>query len=232
MPNLRGPDERVRHLYVEVIHSVLLYGALIWAPEMQRIRPIGNLIHRIQRRLAIRMIRACRTVSYTAATVLARIPPVDLLAKARKTVYDRIKEVKTTGVDLTASAVDALRKQARLAMLREWLVRLRDPRLPGKHMMEAILPNFDRWIDRTYGQTTFHLTQVLSGHGCFGEYLYKIGKALSPAFAHCDTTHDTVQHRVQDYAAWSQYWTDLCMTIGMDLSLPRVVSSMLDSETN
>lgn len=118
LPNLRGPDERVRKLYVEVVHSVLLYGAPVWAPEMSRIRPSNDPIRRIQRRLAIRVIRAC-TVSYAAATALARIPPIDLLATALKTVFDQIKDARLQGLRLTERAVDALRQQAKQRMVTE-----------------------------------------------------------------------------------------------------------------
>lgn len=121
MPNLRGasPDERVRRLYIEVIHSVLLYGAPIWAPAMSRVHPVGNPIRRLQRQMALRVIRAYRTVSYTAATALARILPIDLLATARKEVYDRAMTIRSEGSQLTERAMEALRQQARKRMIAE-----------------------------------------------------------------------------------------------------------------
>lgn len=34
LPNLGGPCEAVRKLYVSVVHSILLYGAPVWADEL------------------------------------------------------------------------------------------------------------------------------------------------------------------------------------------------------
>ncbi|XP_068149505.1 uncharacterized protein [Drosophila tropicalis] len=31
------------------------------------------------------------------------------------------------------------------------------------------------WFERKHGQVTFHLTQFITGHGCFRSYLYRIG---------------------------------------------------------
>ena len=31
------------------------------------------------------------------------------------------------------------------------------------------------WVERKYGETDFYLTQFLTGHGCFREYLCKYG---------------------------------------------------------
>lgn len=56
LPNMRGPDERVRRLYVEVVHSILLYEAPLWASALTKLRPAGNSIRCIQRQLATRLI--------------------------------------------------------------------------------------------------------------------------------------------------------------------------------
>lgn len=230
LPNLRGPDERVRRLYVEVVHSIMLYGAPVWAPEMCRIRLMSDPIKRVQRQMALRVVRAYRTVLYAAATALARIPPIDLLADARKTVFDKMTAAKLSGLCLTARAVDALREQAKRRMISEWLARLRDPRTPGRYTVDALIPHFERWMERPHGSLTFRVTQVLSGHGCFGKYLHRIGKAPTSCCEHCNKAVDTALHTLQECEAWTAQRTILQDAIGADLSLSGVFSAILDSE--
>lgn len=86
MPNLRGPTEAKRRLYIETVKSVILYGAPIWSEELQRSGSSMRALNRVMRTLALRAISAYRSVSLDAALLLARIPPLYLLAKERKRV--------------------------------------------------------------------------------------------------------------------------------------------------
>lgn len=176
------------------------------------------------------MIRGYRTISFAAATALAHVPPLDLLAGARKLVYDQVIAAKADGLCLTLRAVDVLRKQTRKHMIAEWLSRLHDSRTPGRSTMEALIPQFERWMERPHGQLTFRVSQVLSGHGCFGEYLHRIGKVQTPNCEHCDAGVDTALHTLRDCEAWSDQRSILRTHIGDDLSLPGVTSAILDSD--
>lgn len=53
--------------------------------------------------------------------------------------------------------------------------------------------------NRDHGALEFHLTQVLSGHGCFGEYLHKIGKEADINCHHCGAGNDNVEHALFAY---------------------------------
>jgi len=74
MPNVGGPSENRRRLFVSVVHSVLLYGALTWAflvfRDIRNVRVLAST----QRRTSIRCASAYRTGSYDAVTVIARTP--------------------------------------------------------------------------------------------------------------------------------------------------------------
>lgn len=54
-------------------------------------------LYRLQRTVAQRVISAYRTVSSNAALLLARLPPIKLLATSRKQTYERIKELRDNG---------------------------------------------------------------------------------------------------------------------------------------
>ena len=53
-------------------------------------------------------------------------------------------------------------------MLEKWKVRIAQSEL-GKWTTHVLIRNLDEWMNRHHGQLNFHLTQVLSGHGCFNK---------------------------------------------------------------
>lgn len=58
-----------------------------------------------------------------------------------------------------------------------------------------MLPSIARWLGSGGSRRlTFHLTQALSGHGCFDSYVHKIGKAESPNCWWCPDDVDDPAH--------------------------------------
>ena len=97
--------------------------------------------------------------------------------------------------------------------------------------MEAILPCLEEWVGRGWGGLSFHATQVLTGHGCFGEYLCRIGKEPTTCCHHCDGDRDTAQHTLETCPAWAGERGVLVREIGEDLSLPAVVKEIVGRES-
>ncbi|XP_063828916.1 uncharacterized protein LOC135078242 [Ostrinia nubilalis] len=98
----------------------------------------------------------------------------------------------------------------------------------GRRTLDAIGPVLDQWLVRPHGFLTFRLAQELTGHGCFGSYLHRIGRVESPLCHKCGAADDTVQHprglhRLGGAAV-------LTAVVGRDLSLPSLVNAMLGSE--
>jgi len=93
---LRGPDEKRRRLFANVVYSVILYGAPIWGDELNKSRT-RSIFDRLEYNIAQRVISAYRTVSNNAALLLARTPPVQFLTSARKRIYWRIKDCLERG---------------------------------------------------------------------------------------------------------------------------------------
>ncbi|CAH2108906.1 unnamed protein product [Euphydryas editha] len=73
LPNVGGPSANCRRLYSGVIRSMAMYGAPVWVDALSRANK--TLLRRPQRVIATRAIRGYRTVSWTAACVLAGDPP-------------------------------------------------------------------------------------------------------------------------------------------------------------
>lgn len=72
---------------------------------------------------------------------------------------------------------------------------------------------------------TFRMTQVLTRHGCFGEYLYRIGGSLTAATRRM--THNTLKVCV----TWKKERRDLVAAVDEDLSLPAVIEAAVGSDT-
>lgn len=79
-------------------------------------------------------------------------------------------------------------------------------------------------------QLEYRTTQVLSGHGSFGEHLHRIGRVRTAQCHHCPgEDRDSVQHTLEICPAWSKQRRVLRGNIGEDLALPSVVAAMLRS---
>lgn len=104
MPNVGGPKSSKRRISCSAIHSVILYAAPIWADVINKSYLIKKLT-KIQRKLALRIASGYRTVSTEAISVIAEIPPIDLLIKERTKLY------KDNSIS---------RGQARADLLDEW----------------------------------------------------------------------------------------------------------------
>lgn len=86
MPNLGGPTQPKRRLFATVADSVVLYASPAWC-DVLSIEKWNNLCISAQRLIAIRIIRASRTVSATAALTLADTIPWKLIAMERSEVH-------------------------------------------------------------------------------------------------------------------------------------------------
>ncbi|XP_026823912.1 uncharacterized protein LOC113561603 [Ooceraea biroi] len=222
IPNLGGPQVMARRLYAGAVRSVALYGAT---------RRAKLVVRRFERRVATRVARLYRTVSHRVATALAGLAPIALLAPAYAYAYERARRATDQGVRLTARAKEVLGRQARQMALQAWQRQLSDPNdTSGRRRAEAIHPCLAKWLDRGWGGVTFRMDQVLTGHGCFGEYLCRIGRDLGPPCHHCGADQDTAQHTLEHCPAWADERRVLVHHIGRDLSLLAVMSSITESE--
>ncbi|XP_011152441.2 uncharacterized protein LOC112588942 [Harpegnathos saltator] len=78
-----------------------------------------------------------------------------------------------------------------------------------------------------------HLVQVLTGHGCFGQYLYWIQKKPTTRCHHCPVLEDTAHHKLAACEAWGQQRRVLARAVECAeeaLSLLRMVQAMCGSE--
>ena len=105
MPNICGPRQAKRRQVASVVHSKLLYAALVWANALQN-HAIRRKLFSAQRSVALRIVSAYRTVSTSAVLVLASVPPIDLLAEERQETFQLRKKLTCTDLQEIARAKD------------------------------------------------------------------------------------------------------------------------------
>ncbi|XP_033360792.1 uncharacterized protein LOC117239400 [Bombus vosnesenskii] len=71
------------------------------------------------------------------------------------------------------------------------------------------------------------MTQVLTGHGVFGEYLLRIRREATSICHHCEGEEDTAQHTLEFCPAWAEPRRVLQLEIGESLAPEAVVAGML-----
>jgi len=121
LPKLGGPDGRIRRIYVGTVNSVALYRCPVWADDLAAMRRAKDKFRRVQRSMAARVIRAYRTVSHAAATVLAGWPPLEFLTGMYAETYQRDRELRER-IDepLPARIKKIIRLHARRSMIERW----------------------------------------------------------------------------------------------------------------
>ncbi|XP_011860276.1 PREDICTED: uncharacterized protein LOC105557606 [Vollenhovia emeryi] len=150
MPNLRGPSEPKRKLYYNVILSILLYASPVWGDSYLKNKNLQPILRRAQRSIALRVVAAYRTVSLDAATLLARVPPMDILIRERDRYYKAIRDMRAAGT-WSVAAVNDFRVANAIQTRTEWEAHLEQFNVAGARTRTAILPSLDRWMSRTHG---------------------------------------------------------------------------------
>ncbi|CAB0041810.1 unnamed protein product [Trichogramma brassicae] len=178
MPRTGGPRSSRRKLYANVVDSVLLYGAPIWssATETQAYWCQAESIHR---RACLRIISGRPHLSHEATYVLASIPPLALLADERTRLYHRRHD-------------DAGRDDERQETLRRWQVKW-EQSTKGR-WTHRLIPHIKGWVERRHGEMSYHLTQLLTGHGYFKHHSQRYDNNASARCPVCPDATENVEH--------------------------------------
>lgn len=231
MSNLRGPIEEKRLLYARVITSVFTYAAPIWSNALSSaLSKILRPIIRLQRSVAIRVVAAYRTLSFDVAALLARMPPWTLEASMRRRVCARVFDLRVRN-EWSKESVMEIKRQERAIMARQWVTLLNRPGAPGAITREAVLPCLAEWIGRRFSNMSFHFTQLVTGHGCFGHYLHRMRKRATSDCLHCHCDDDTAEHTIFICPAWIEERTQLLNKLELEqMDLKTIIRTILQSQ--
>ncbi|XP_011862120.1 PREDICTED: uncharacterized protein LOC105558811 [Vollenhovia emeryi] len=161
---------------------------------------------------------------------MACIPPIELTAKVHAAIYNKVAEAKRRGDPVTPRIRRAIALQLKRDMREEWRQWLGRADCAGQRTVSAILPQLDAWLERPWARASYRTSQVLTGHGCFGRYLRRIGREDTSRCHHCDSADDSAQHTLEHCPAWAGQRRVLRDAIGDDLALPKVVEAIVEGE--
>lgn len=65
-----------------------------------------------------------------------------------------------------------------------------------------IIKDVRRWCERKHGQLSYHMMQVLTGHGSFGQYLQRFKIRTEDTCIICGVCDDTAEHAVFQCDYW------------------------------
>lgn len=174
----------------------------------------------------IRVISGYQTVSLDAAGLLARVPPLQFLVNARRRMYLRCRDLKEWR-NYTPNEGKCIKEEETLLMERQWVIYLQRGGASGRRTIDAVAPSFREWLERRHGTLEFHMSQILTGHGSFGSYLFKIEKRDPDECPHCEGgLVDSPEHMVQECEAWAPKREELVRSLGQGLSLAEIVKKI------
>lgn len=221
MPNTGGPREGKRKLLISVVSSVQSYAIETWG-KILKVEHHRRKLAAVQRLCALRATCAFRTVSEDAACVIASLLPLHILAEERRYLYEQ-----------RSSALPSRnqeREEARLASILKWQAEW-DASTKGRWTYRLIA-RLDSWVNRNHGETNYYLTQLLSGHGCFREYLHRFGHEESPECPGECKVAENAEHAFFQCPRFESERARLEGVLGGSVTVDNLVDLMLESESN
>lgn len=208
MPMTGGVGQRKRAVLAGVTESIILYAAPIWTSCLKFQKYRKTLIKE-QRKTLIRVCRAYRTVSDDALAMIAGIPPLDIKAEERAEAFGKTERE---------------REELKERTMNMWEERWR--RSEKGAWTRKLIKDVRKWINRGHGELNYHMTQALTGHGCFGEYLHRFKKRSNPQCQSCGEPVDSVEHALFKCERFRKEREE----IQMDVRIENMIELMIESE--
>lgn len=215
LPNVGGSRQRTRKVLSSAVLNQILYAAPVWSDSLVY-ESYVNMLERPQRTIALRVAMGYRTVSTQAVLVVAGLIPAHLMAMERTNTYNGRK----AGSLDTAEA----RNRTLLKWQEEW-----DSSETGR-WTHRLIRDVKKWVSRKFGDVDFHITQMLTGHGCFGQYLHRFKKLNDPKCVDCGESVDDAEHTFFRCDRWWRQRRELEVALGSPLEPETIVCHMLQNK--
>ena len=217
LPNTGGPTNSGRRLYYLIIEAIMLYGAPLWAKKAEEGSNAAN-IRRVQKLGLIRVVRAYRTVPVKSLCVLAGFPSLMHVITERAKIFEYMRDEEQSD-DATAEElseykrrISAYKKTLREKTIQNWE---EEWRREGDPWTRRWIPGIKQWLDRKHGDLSFHLTQMLTGHGVFGTFLKKIRKMEEAKCWYGCECDDDAEHTLSFCEHWHEERSELAEQLGI-----------------
>jgi hypothetical protein len=210
MSNSSAISASKRRFLAGVTSSILRYGGPAWSAALT-IQCHRTKLESAYRLICLRVARAYRTVSKEAVCVIAGMMPIAITINEDVECYNHRGTQHTRG-NVRPRSMSRWQEDWSSATNGRWTRRL--------------IPVISAWVDRKHGEVNFHITQVLSGHGCFRQYLHRVGHAPSPCCPECEEEEETVEHVVFHCPRFTEGRTAMLAVCGADTSPDNLIGRM------
>lgn len=219
MANIGGPNYSKRKLMMATTQSILLYGCEIWADALKA-KYRKKMLAKVQRTAALRVASAYRTVSEPAVLVISGTIPIDLLAEERKALWRTRTQISRINEETTPS-------EARAQIMQRWQDRWNSE--SRSRWTARLITDLDKWVNRKHGEINYYVTQMLSGHGYFLQYLHRMGKVDSAICIYGDDCVDDAEHTFFRCIRWRTERQSVGEIAG-EITPENIVNLMLKNE--
>ena len=131
---------------------------------------------------------------------------------------------------LLAKTSKQLKKEERNKSMTMWQQRWQTS--PKGRWTHRLIPDIRSWIDRRHGDLDFHLTQILSGHGCFRSYLYRFHRDTSPNCPACTECLEDSEHVLFHCPRFVSIREKLKTILGGSFTVENLTTLMCQSTEN
>lgn len=90
---------------------------------------------------------------------------------------------------------------------------------------KAIYPMIENWYNKSHSKLTFHVTQIISSHDCFGKYLNRIKKDKTSKCFHCKNAYD--DRTLMSCSMWREERILLRNEINEEINLEVIMKIMI-----
>lgn len=208
--NINGPTYAKKRMIMASVNSILTYGPPIWHATLN-FSHYRNMMDRINRQVALRIISGYRTISTTTALVLAKIPPI----------ATKCKEITTIFTSKDNQLI------ARQTLFEEWQKNW--DQYTG--FAKVFIKNLKTWTEQKYTEIDFHLCQALTGHGTFSTYLHKYKKQNTTNCWFCQEIDDP-EHTLFHCSRWTYLRIETEIEVGEPITTENISDLLVSSEKN
>lgn len=222
MPNVGGPKQNRRRLLASVVTSVLLYGAPLWSDALKKQLARRKMVS-VYRMSALRVASAFRTVSVEAVCVISGMIPLEILTEERMNLY----LYKRANTDLPLTEV---KNNERRKSIERWQL-MWDTSNKGRWTYRLIT-KIEPWYNRKHGETNYYLTQMLSGHGCYRDYLHRFKHEDAPECPGCSGMRENAEHVFFECPTYKEARDVWYAKVGRQVYPENIVEIMLSGISN
>jgi len=93
-----------------------------------------------------------------------------------------------------------------------------------------MIPDIQAWISKKHGEVNYQLAQMLTGHGCFREYLYKHKHVEDPDCLYCKGKPENARHVLTECRRFIEERQSLEAIIGGPITPNGLTSAMINTK--